>query len=245
MEWKHLISLVLLALARRGDKDVIEGLQPHSNANKLSIEGYQGLGFPWLDFSILPNLVKISLIEHIEHLPLLERLPLLKTLRICALNSVKAIDCIGVVAGFPSLEELKLDGMPNLEEWSPLKDNGAEELPCLGSLIIRNCPRLIRFPSLSPLVHPVLWGCNIEMVLRSMRNRSYLEPLDIGHFKDLVNFPDGLLQSLISLRRLNIMSCNQLKTLPMEVAQNSLTSLSIQDCSNLLNLSDIKLLSRI
>ncbi|KAL5729846.1 hypothetical protein ACHQM5_002741 [Ranunculus cassubicifolius] len=44
-------------LQKENEVDVIEGLQPHPNIKRLSIEEYEGLIFPrWLDVSCLPNL---------------------------------------------------------------------------------------------------------------------------------------------------------------------------------------------
>ncbi|KAF5200067.1 Disease resistance protein rga2 [Thalictrum thalictroides] len=247
------------------DTDVIEGLQPHSNIKRLFIEGYQGVTFPrWLDVPSLPNLVKISLskCKRCEHIPPLSRSPLLKSLVLRSMESLKRMDsgAWGMVNAFTSLEELELDDMPELEDWFSLNDHVGNRmlLPCLKKLTLNNCPKLTRLPLSSSLEYLYVGNCS-EIVLRTVANLARLSSLTIFNFSELISFPEQMLPNLTALRSLRIWSCEKLMILPDEltslssltsfyvsgcrelkclpvVGRNSLTELSIKDCSSLTTL---------
>ncbi|KAL5701292.1 hypothetical protein ACHQM5_026642 [Ranunculus cassubicifolius] len=224
-------------LQKENEVDVIEGLQPHPNIKRLSIEGYEGLIFPrWLDVSCLPYLVKVSLSKcrRCEDLPMLGRSPLLKTLVMHSLDSVKTMDSGSTVNGFTSLEELTLSDMPVFEEWSSLDGNrDGILLPCLKKLFINNCPNLTRFP-LSPSLEYLYVGSCTEALLRSFENLPRLSSLIIFNFSELSSFPEHMLPSLTALQSLHILSCEKLRILPNDLTNlSSLSSFFVSGCYEL------------
>ncbi|KAJ6745324.1 LEUCINE RICH REPEAT CONTAINING PROTEIN [Salix koriyanagi] len=99
---------------------MLQCLQPNSSLQELEVEGYGGIRFPsWL--SDLSNLVRISLdgCKRLEHIPPLD--------------------------GIPSLEELWIEDMDNLE-YTDSEGGGGKEVskffPSLKELWIENCPRV-------------------------------------------------------------------------------------------------------
>ncbi|KAI3994536.1 hypothetical protein MKX01_013234, partial [Papaver californicum] len=124
----------------KDDDMVLEGLLPHPNLKRLVISRFLGLNFPkWMGSSssdrLLPNLVRLELsyCMRCENLPALGMLPCLRDLMIRNLDSVK---CLGrefyyqqqeeeestqitttSSILFPSLVNLRIDNMENLEEW--------------------------------------------------------------------------------------------------------------------------------
>ncbi|KAJ8623719.1 hypothetical protein MRB53_032249 [Persea americana] len=145
-------------------EEVIENLEPHSNLKKLVVEDYPGLSFPsWM--MVLSNLVDIRLshCNGCEHLPPLGQLCFLESLKVEKMSAVKYIvefDGSHNYKGiFPSLRELYLCDMPNLEGWSSLEEDGHGDDQGIerdGQLIhhhlrhltIYNCPNMIQLPQL-------------------------------------------------------------------------------------------------
>ncbi|KAK4565203.1 hypothetical protein RGQ29_007027 [Quercus rubra] len=246
-------------------EDVLDGLQPHSNLTVLSINNYHGSKIPtWIQDSVLCDLVEISLDcwERCEHLPLLGKLPLLKVLKITGWHAVKYIgnEFHGDTAiSFPSLKEFRLHKMHDLEEWRTM--NGRENFPCLSTLEITECPKLVGIPII-PSITGLTMSRNNAMLIRSVMNLTSLSSLVIDGMDDeLTVLPDGLLQNhkmlemleiskmpnlksltnqldnLSALNKLYLGCCDKIESLP-EGLQNlhSLRILSIEACNNLLSL---------
>ncbi|XP_050262627.1 putative disease resistance protein RGA1 isoform X5 [Quercus robur] len=246
-------------------EDVLDGLQPHSNLKKLSINNYHGSKIPtWIQDSVLRDLVEISLDcwERCEHLPLLGKLPLLKVLKITGWHAVKYIGNEfhgdGAIS-FPSLKEFTLHKMRDLEEWRTM--NGRENFPCLSTLDITDCPKLVEIPII-PSITDLTMSRNNGMLIRSVMNLTSLSSLVIDDMDDeLTVLPDGLLQNHKMLKKLKISKmpnlksltnqldnlsalnefrlryCDKIESLP-EGLQNlhSLRTLNIWKCNNLLSL---------
>ncbi|KAK7300932.1 hypothetical protein RJT34_11785 [Clitoria ternatea] len=132
-----------------GVQQILEGLKPNSNLKALRINGYNGLGFPsWMgimgDNVVLNNLVVLELTncQNCTQLPPLGKLPALKKIVIYEMHEVKFIDDDEYYNGvaFPSLEELKLRGLPKLERL--LKREREEMFPRLSDMIILDCSNL-------------------------------------------------------------------------------------------------------
>ncbi|XP_058078543.1 putative disease resistance protein RGA4 [Magnolia sinica] len=218
-------------------EETFEGLRPHSNLKRLEVEGYVGVRFPHWMTSL--NLVEISLINcrRCEQLPQLGQLPLLKVLVIQGMHAVKSIGNHfygdNVAEGFPSLEELRLEDMPNLEEWSGF--NGREVLPCLNELSVVRCPKLTTLPCLQSLKILTLKNSN-EMLSGSVANLTSLSYLWIEDFKELRSL-SGELGNLAALESLSVDGCGGLVSLPEELQNlTSLQKLHISECNGLTSL---------
>ncbi|XP_077229358.1 disease resistance protein RGA2-like [Tasmannia lanceolata] len=229
------------------DEEVLEGLQPHTNLKTLKIISYGGVSFPWWMMNDNLNLTTVSLIRclNCQQLPGLGQLPFLKKLEINGMDGLKHIEgeFIGgsnkVIEGFPSLEELELINMPNLEEWCGAREG---DMPCLGTLKISNCTKLQRFPHLPSINNLELGYCN-EMVLASVPCLTTLKSLQICSIKGLISLPPGFLQPLTALEILHVTECNELVSWPKEVGLHDLPSLhylKIYWCPKLESLGDDK-----
>ncbi|XP_077215885.1 putative disease resistance protein RGA3 [Tasmannia lanceolata] len=228
------------------DEEVLEGLEPHTNLRTLKILSYGGVSFPrWMMSGNLTNLNTVSLVGclNCQQLPPLGQLPFLKKLEMVGMDGLKHIEgeFIGgsnkVIKGFPSLEELELVNMLNLEEWCGAREG---DMPCLGTLKISNCPKLQRFPHLPSINNLVLGGCN-EMVLASVPCLTTLKSLKIRYIKGLISLPPGFLQPLTVLEKLEVIRCNELVSWPKEVGLHDLPSLQyleIEWCPKLESLGD-------
>ncbi|KAM4087758.1 hypothetical protein ACB094_07G020100 [Castanea mollissima] len=245
-------------------EDVLDGLQPHSNLKVLSIDYYHGSKIPsWIQYSVLCDLVEISLIcwERCEHLPTLGKLPYLKVLNITGWHAVKYIGNEfhgdGAIS-FPSLKEFRLQEMRDLEEWRTV--TGGENFPCLSTLDITNCPKLVEIPII-PSITGLTMRRNNAMLIRSVMNLTSLSSLVIENMDELTVLPDGLLQNhkmlemlrisnmpnlksltnqldnLSALNKFYLGCCDKIESLP-EGLQNlhSLRELRIWKCNNLLSL---------
>ncbi|XP_058079935.1 disease resistance protein RGA2-like [Magnolia sinica] len=219
-------------------EQTLEGLRPHQNLKRLTVEEYMGVRFPrWMCSSSLPNLIEVSVINcrRCEQLPPLGHLPFLKVLVIQGMDAVKSIGNHfhggnDVTESFPSLKRLTIQDMPNLEEWS---GSNGRVLPCLNQLTVRRCPKLTTLPCLPSLKELQLTDGN-EMLLGSVANLAALEDLFIRGCSMLVSLPEEL-QNLTSLRKLLIVECNDLTSLRLQ-GLSSLQDLSIQGCQSLTSL---------
>ncbi|KAL4614009.1 hypothetical protein ACB092_07G024200 [Castanea dentata] len=245
-------------------EDVLDGLQPHSNLKKLSINNYHGSKIPaWIQDSVLCDLVEISLIcwERCEHLPTLGKLPFLKVLNITGWHAVKYIGNEfhgdGAIS-FPSLKEFRLQKMRDLEEWRT--ETGGENFPCLSTLDITDCPKLVEIPII-PSITGLTMRRNYAMLIKPVMNLTSLSSLVIENMDELTVLPDGLLQNhkmlemlkisymlnlksltnqldnLSALNEFHLGYCDKIESLP-EGLQNlhSLRELRIWECNNLLSL---------
>ncbi|XP_026421676.1 putative disease resistance protein RGA3 isoform X2 [Papaver somniferum] len=148
---------------------VLEGLQPHPNLEELHIVGFPGLQTPkWMgSSSCLPDLVELtfSYCKFCTNLVGLGQLPYLQILKLNGMHSVK---CLGMefyyqqqeeeeenkgfaIATrrtlFPSLAELSIEGLENLEEWLA-PPPPAKSFPCLKKVEIKRCGNLTSIPDL-------------------------------------------------------------------------------------------------
>ncbi|XP_058079734.1 putative disease resistance protein RGA4 isoform X1 [Magnolia sinica] len=97
-------------------EQTLEGLRPHQNLKRLTVEEYMGVRFPhWMSSSLLPNLIQVSLINcrRCEQLPPLSHLPFLKVFVIRGMDAVKYIGKHfyggnDVTESFPSLKRLTI-----------------------------------------------------------------------------------------------------------------------------------------
>ncbi|XP_042462483.1 disease resistance protein RGA2-like [Zingiber officinale] len=165
---EHLDHLVLNfkeGTRSQGDiqKDIMEGLEPHYNIKRLTIQHYRGLNSPcWLEKNHLTNLVSISLerCARWEDLPPLGHLPFLMAIYIFKLpvRKIGAKFYGDARQVFPSLQELTFN---TLNEWEELSESDSRTIfPCLRIMRIETCPNLRRIPVL-PLIsmtHFQIWN---------------------------------------------------------------------------------------
>uniref|UniRef100_A0A0E0BNG1 Uncharacterized protein n=1 Tax=Oryza glumipatula TaxID=40148 RepID=A0A0E0BNG1_9ORYZ len=153
MDKKHVGALVIEG--KRVPKFALEGLQPHTNIQELTIKFFQEQDFPdWVCPDNLVNLLQVNLESYhfLSTIPPLGHLPLLKLLTLRKLPSVKHVNGTSF-GGFPSLEEFELHSMEKWEEWTE-PDAAAHAygsslfLGHLRKLHLAYCPSLKRFPHL-------------------------------------------------------------------------------------------------
>ncbi|KAJ8623879.1 hypothetical protein MRB53_032409 [Persea americana] len=240
---KHLNSLKLswsgdeTIVAEGNAKEVIEVLEPHSDLKELSVQKYTGLGFPSWMTEKLTNLKKISLssCKRCERLPPLGQLDFLESLEIDTMDAVKHIvefdGSDNYKAFFPSLKDLLLRNMPNLEGWSsPQEDGDGDEqgteidkqviFKCLCTLKIHDCPKLARPPRLllPSLESLEITGMGWDMI--EIPTSKSLMQVKLGKMPNLERWSpyeadDGTPVIFCSVRTLSISNCPKLICLPL------------------------------
>ncbi|XP_014519672.1 putative disease resistance protein RGA4 [Vigna radiata var. radiata] len=247
---------------------VLEALEPPSTLKSFQMDGYQGRQFSsWMRSSlVLRDLVNVILsdCENCEELPPLGKLPHLKRLIVSGMKNVKWIDgetYDGVEEkAFPSLEELIVDNLPNLERL--LRDEGVEMLPRLSQLTIEDVlnfkvPRLPcvetldargieagtsfmegvgeNMACLETLIIKIIKG--VVVLPDEFRRLGALQELYIGEWYDVEYFPEHVVEGLTSLRTLSIKNCEKLKSLSEGVGHLAcLERLWIEKCPELVAL---------
>ncbi|XVF29564.1 hypothetical protein REPUB_Repub15cG0132100 [Reevesia pubescens] len=241
---------------------ILENLSPPQNLSDFFLKGYRGYRFPSWMYQGLPNLLKISLINcSCEKLPPLGQLPFLKVLYLKGMSEVWAIGHEfygdGVVRGFPSLEQLEIYDMPNLEEWKSIQMEKTEIFPLVGGssgplsqeafpllekLVIEGCCRLTALPVVPNLKSLALCDCN-EILLCSVVHLPSLSSLVIEKLKELDSLTDYFRS--FSLEKLTLYNCDNLDYLfEGNQAFSSLKYLSILYCDRLISLpSGLRLLT--
>ncbi|KAK1364475.1 hypothetical protein POM88_040036 [Heracleum sosnowskyi] len=155
------------------DKDVMEGLIPHTNLKELKILYFKGKKMAsWI--TKMTNLVKITINDcnRCQEIPPLGHLPKLREMEIKGMDNAKIIRCDicrglrsstsdlndslaanTITTIYPSLTNLTLWNLPKLEEWQePLVSTDQSTVlvfPKLEVLEIVSCSKLRRIPSSS------------------------------------------------------------------------------------------------
>ncbi|WVZ10605.1 hypothetical protein V8G54_015135 [Vigna mungo] len=225
---------------------VLEALEPPSTLKSFEMNGYQGRKLSsWMrNRAVLRDLVDVRLsnCDNCEELSPLGKLPHLKRLNVSGMKNVKCIDgetYEGVEEkAFPSLEELRVDNLPNLERL--LKDEGVEMVPRLSKLRIEGVLnfKVPRLPCVETLHATGIEGVTsfMEGVGESM---ACLKTLSIKFIKGVVVLPDEF-RRLGALQELYITEWNDVEYFPEHVVEGltSLRTLSIQYCEKLKSLSE-------
>ncbi|KAL6627070.1 hypothetical protein ACP70R_030796 [Stipagrostis hirtigluma subsp. patula] len=160
LEWEHR-SAQQAQISAVSDWQVLDGLRPHPNLQKLQITRYEGTASPgWLaDAGALQNLRSLCLRKcwQLQALPPVGELPRLELLFIEDLRSVVSIDSTKFCsrgAPFRSLKMMVLKDMQNLAAWdaeaAPAGDGTGTPMlfPQLAKVEILNCPKLRSFSGL-------------------------------------------------------------------------------------------------
>nr|XP_010908294.1 disease resistance protein RGA2 [Elaeis guineensis] len=255
----YLDKLELVWNSSAGNNDeVLEGLQPHSNLQRLEIRNYGGVRFPsWVDPQSLKSLKSICLknIRSCRELPSLGQLPFLKILRIRNMDAVKLVgyEFYGSpeVKRFPLLEELEISNMLEWEEW--FRTEGIQVFPHLLKLHIKDCPKLKGLACLPPSLRelelrnvginmlPESWDGDHDFTddskmtvrSRSSSRTSSISDMYINGCPNLENLEQWLLlHHLPAIKKMSIISCQKVVRLPMERFKDflSLEYLDITSC---------------
>ncbi|XP_026405488.1 putative disease resistance RPP13-like protein 1 [Papaver somniferum] len=264
------------------DDMVLEGLQPHQNLRKLVISGFSGIKLPtWmgtLSSCMLPNLVSLMFgnCKRCEKLPSLGMLPSLRDLTILGLKSVK---CLGrefycqqqheeekggnntqkstttTVSFFPSLVELVISDMQNLEEWvAPVNENSFPLLEKLNLQYRRKLKSVPNsFPSLKQLHLVATNDKEVNSILSATARGGclkYLTSIQIDHSPEMIYFPLGILlqNKTPNLHSLLINYCSEFQGfrddddhLNNNYSNSSIQRFEIYSCPVLTSLPDLRL----
>ncbi|KAL3844910.1 hypothetical protein ACJIZ3_002313 [Penstemon smallii] len=223
-------------------EEVLEGLQPNQNLEKIHIKLYQGSRFPnWMSTLFINNLKEIRLeeCERCVYLPPLGKLPSLARLFISGMKHIKSLNA--EESSFPALTELYISRMPNLEEWT-MPDSSAE------------CPMLTGIPFLPTIKELHISSNNNASFLSSTMFLTSLTSLILCNMSEIDILPGGVFQNhkaleslqiclssirtlsvdnLYALKSLHLCGCSNLEVIPEGL--NSVESLSIMSCDRLLS----------
>ncbi|CAB4314786.1 unnamed protein product [Prunus armeniaca] len=221
------------------DRDVLEGLKPHSALESLEIHYFSGETFPpWMMCGDLFSSLKRLTVENAKNLiewteattrPT-ERIVVFPCLEEMVLSRCPRLECIPVTNGLPSLRELYISFC---DELSSLP-SGLQHCTSLEHLFIAYCPNLEAIPSLDSLTQLrqlQIYNCDgLKYVHPSAFAASLtrLKKLEIGGFwKELDSFP--AFQVIPQLEELDLWGWPKFKSLPEQVQHfTSLTSLLIR-----------------
>ncbi|KAH0713810.1 hypothetical protein KY289_009769 [Solanum tuberosum] len=198
------------------ERDILDGLRPHTNIKEVEIDVYRGTKFPnWLaDHSFL-NLVKLSLCYCLDcdSLPSLGQLPSLKFLYISQMHGITKVteEFYGSSSSnkpFKSLEKLEFLDMLEWKQWHVL---GCGEFPKLEKLSIEKCPELMgKLPeNLCSLTELKISECpQLKLDTSQLEGMKQIVELDIGDCCYLT-LPFSILPS--TLKKISIFYCEELK----------------------------------
>ncbi|KAF3437382.1 hypothetical protein FNV43_RR20135 [Rhamnella rubrinervis] len=240
-EKKHITQLALEWKSKAEDsqkeREVLEGLHPPKNIEKLLIYRYGGTKFPnWVVDGSLSHLVFLKLdgCGNCAELPTLGHLPNLKYLDIRRFGLVERIgdEFCSARNPFRCLESLFFEDMRNWKEWSFVDAGEGGVFPRLQSLVLEWCPKLNGgcLPDYLP-----------SLVQLEIIKCEQLTTLGIHQSQDMVDSftEEGLLPTssttldichLTNLKTLLIAHCPRLQCLPERGLPTSLSDLRIFAC---------------
>ncbi|KAB2008926.1 hypothetical protein ES319_D10G133200v1 [Gossypium barbadense] len=248
------------------DEEVLEGLEPHSNLESLSIERYKGEYYPsWLLGNFcgepntcfqLVNMVELRLLDckNVNNLPSLGQYPSLKFLEIGGLYRVRCIGNEFYMNGcdknkpiilFPALQNFVLRNMPEVEEWLEVEPT----IPVFPSLLVleivgcdhlSSIPRMSRFSSLETIIiqscEKLSWRDN-ELFPSSLKELRITDCWNLRFIPSVEGgkIGEGLLASTC-LTDVDISECPNLRSAPFNGQSQSLLSLRLRNCEELLEI---------
>jgi hypothetical protein len=239
------------------DVHVLEGLEPHSNLQDLTIEKFLGSNFPqWMmvENQVLGKLVNLELHDchNCERIPPLGHLQHLKVVKLISLYRVREIgaEFYGLSIGregvslFPVLRELVIRFMLKLERWLEAAPQTSVSnnivFPCLEKLDIIGCRNLKSFPSDFPSLTELSISDIDSLALKELsRMQNSLTSLDLqrcngSEFQPLLE--DLLIRNNRSLMNLRIAKCDEFVCLPNNLV--ALEKLEIEGCENLTDIQN-------
>ncbi|KAL0918874.1 hypothetical protein M5K25_010920 [Dendrobium thyrsiflorum] len=235
--------------------EVFEALKPHDGLRMLEVWNYGGQQFPkWMNApKQLENLVQIRLHDcgKCKELPPLAKLPFLEMLELFHMDDVKYFIskitwCDGELNAtlFPSLKELQMIHMENLENWWEVDESNAQVLtnrqffPSLMTLVTYNCKKLTTIPAIPSLQILRLGFCSpnltdlFSFTLYEGPRLPRLQELCICDCQSLVHLP----ACLPSIRSLKIKDCKRLESLSGPGSLTKLQELLLRGCDDLTSL---------
>ncbi|KAL0461976.1 UNVERIFIED_CONTAM: putative disease resistance protein RGA1 [Sesamum latifolium] len=223
-------------------EEVIQGLQPHQNLERIYIQSYQGsrmdsvkcldvefhgdgeCGFPALEelrISEMPNLEEWKIGNSVESFPRLKDLdiwwcPKLSNLPFLpSLRSLIIFESSAALLGFLTvLTSLTSLNLLGFAELPVFPGGFLQNLQNLqvGSSMIRTISNVL--DDLSALKTLSLYGCsNLESLPEELKNLNSLEELEVKGCDGLISFPAVILEDLSSLRSLSFENCEKLQPL--------------------------------
>ncbi|KAG6498153.1 hypothetical protein ZIOFF_046062 [Zingiber officinale] len=169
-----------------------------------------------------------------EHIPPFGNLQFLKKLDLKFISDITHMGAeFHGYRGFPSLRELCLARMNNLEEWSEY--HGVHEFfPKLHLLQVSDCCKLKSMPRLPRIQELVISCCNGSL-LSCVGRMTSLSVLKVSQMYNMTSLPSGCIRNLTSLTELKITNCIELQSLPGDEMQRleMLRLLTIERCYNL------------
>ncbi|KAB2039025.1 hypothetical protein ES319_D03G184800v1 [Gossypium barbadense] len=236
-------------------EEVMEGLQPHSKLQSLTVSLYRGESFPsWMlrpvgdsntNLFLLNNLMELKFFycKNCESLPPLGQLHNLQYLELIKLTKVKrmgnefycneSVDGMNkVIKVFPALKKFTLRFMDSLEEWTGMAETKMIMFPCLERLEITRCPLLKSVPltgQCSSLQKLHISSCEkLSKIGDGLSTSTCLKKLHLGNCPDLSSIPN--LEGFSSLQDLSVCGCLKLEVLPITGGCSSLEELEITRC---------------
>ncbi|KAK2649824.1 hypothetical protein Ddye_017313 [Dipteronia dyeriana] len=218
---------------REAENGLLKSLQPHTNLTTLEINYYSGTKLPsWLGDPSFLYLTTVKLHQCLKwrKFPSFGQLPSLKDLAIDRNDEVEYMgeefSGEGEVKGFPSLEELSITSMSNLEEWVSIGENEYRRLKKLTihlchklrsmphqlsgvtTMKLVGCEQLNALPMLPNIRRLELMGCG-ENALNSLPQLTSLVSLEI-YYPDINSLPKTLFQPLCALKTLQFDRCDEI-----------------------------------
>ncbi|ONI28829.1 hypothetical protein PRUPE_1G163700 [Prunus persica] len=219
------------------EEDVLEGLQPHSELERLEIRYFMGTEFPsWM--IKLDNLKQIRLkgCNRCEKVPTLGHLPHLTVVWIGGMDNLK---CVGEeIYGndvFPALKELCIRNCKELIEWMEAPKQ-VMVFPCLEKLDIENCIKLRKVPSHFPSLKNLMIEGNEELTCVPEGMLLKTEGMEIMDCEKLTCIAPDVFRCCASLRNLVVENCPSLQSIPALNLFTSLRELSVKNCERLKSL---------
>ncbi|KAI4323798.1 hypothetical protein L6164_023377 [Bauhinia variegata] len=216
------------------EENVLGHLQPHKYLRKLKIENYGGQTFPnWLGNPSFSNIVSIHLIgcRNCSSLPQLGQLLSLEILHVAQMTRIERMnpDFYGNKIILDLFDPSKLCRLKTcLSGRTGCQLMVPNSLP-LKSLRQKSVPVLVEDTRLSKLI---LSKCQVQSFPDEGLLPSHLASLHISRQK-LISLDQAGLEHLTSLKHLDIHDCVKLEKLPAEGLPQSLWSLIIKNCPQL------------
>ncbi|CAO2822120.1 unnamed protein product [Amaranthus hypochondriacus] len=218
----------------------------------LEVYRWKGALFPHQSMDRLKNLTSIHIQDCSEckDLTQLKTLPCLKSLQIWDLNVLEYIDDTShdlhscAIQFFPSLESLILVNLPKLKGYTSTMMESShpqpqvKTLPSLIRLTLSHCSKMISMPlcdSLESLMAQNIQHKLLKQFMLSPKLRK-LEIVSINQLDSTLN-----VRGLYHLESLTIRRCPQLQTLSLRYYHTSLQRLEIHECEGLVHIKTDRL----